>query len=209
MRIIDCEQGSREWHEARCGVPTASNFNKILTPGGKVSSSATGYICDLLAERHCREFDDDLSDRPLVGRGSDLEGQAVAFYEFVRGVSTEKVGFCLHDTLEIGASPDRLIGEDGGMEIKVPAAGNHVAYMIGAKNDAYRWQIQGGLWITGRKWWDFLSYHPTMKPAIVRFERDEEYIAKLEAAAQVFLAQYREAQEKFDSIMARGRLMGS
>jgi hypothetical protein len=85
-----------------------------------------------------------------------------------------EVGLCLHDEFECGASPDGLVGDDGGLEIKCPLPHTHVSYLrAGDVTGKYIPQIQGCLWITGREWWDFMSYHPAMEDLIVRVYRDE------------------------------------
>ena len=48
--IEDVEQGSQSWIELRLGIPTASQFSRIVTPGGKSSSSRDAYMGELLAE---------------------------------------------------------------------------------------------------------------------------------------------------------------
>ena len=191
MKIIECEQGSRQWLEARAGIPTASEFSKILTPGGKPSASADGYMHGLLAER--------IMGKPRfqvvsewMERGSQLEADAAEFYRFQRDCEITRVGFVTNDEGTIGASPDRLVGEDGLLEIKVPAEHTHVYYLLsgsGASVDKeYKVQVMGQLWVTGRKWADVLSFHPDMPPALFRVERDEEYIERLAKAVSEFSA---------------------
>ena len=183
MRKIECEQGSVEWLNARLGVPSASMFAKIVTTKGAWSTQADGYINQLIAE--------DLTGEPTpfyqnehMARGTELEPEARSAYEFLNDVVVEQVGFCLHDTMRAGCSPDGLVGDEGegGLEIKCPSGAVHVSYLRDGKLPSkYYQQVMGCLWITGRKWWDFMSYHPDMKPLIVRVERDEEYITALEA----------------------------
>jgi hypothetical protein len=114
-------------------------------------------------------------------RGNDLEPDAREMYEFISGNQVEEVGFILDDTSSYGCSPDGLILDSGGLEIKCPAPDTHVEYMqdnqAGVKK--YWQQIQGCMWVTGRQWWDFFSYHPSMRHVLVRVERDDVYIAKL------------------------------
>ena len=187
MRIIECNQGSPEWAAARLGIPTASQFHRIITAKTlKISESSNGYMCELLAERLLGMPVLEPSVSGFMERGSALEQSAVAFYELQRGVDTEPVGFVLRDDGRVGCSPDRLVGADGGLEIKCPAAAQHVAHLLEMPLRFFP-QIQGCLWLTGRKWWDLLSYHPTMPPALVRIDRDEEYIAALAAATETFL----------------------
>ena len=179
MLVSNFEQGSNEWLQSRLGKPTASNFGKLITPTGKPSTSAEGYINELIAQRITGELPEFYTNAAME-RGNELEPAAKALYEFINDVEVAEVGLCLHDTLDCGASPDGLIGVDGGIEIKCPLPHTHIAYLReGVVPGKYIPQIQGCLWITGREWWEFMSYHPAMEDLIVRVERDNEYIKKL------------------------------
>jgi hypothetical protein len=179
MRISNHEQGSQEWLQSRLGRPTASNFGRLITPTGKPSASAEGYINELVAQRITGEIPEFFKSEAME-RGNELEPHAKAAYEFANDVEVVEVGLCLHDEFECGASPDGLVGEDGGLEIKCPLPHNHVAYLRANEVPSkYIPQIQGCMWITGREWWDFMSYHPSMQDLIVRVYRDEAYIKKL------------------------------
>ena len=185
-KIHRCLQGTTEWLNLRAGIPTASEFDKIVTPSGKPSTSAEKYLFALLAER--------IMGRPRIeavstwmNRGQEMEEEAVNFYELTRDAETEIVGFITNDACTAGASPDRLVGEEGLLEIKVPAEHTHVSYLLKkAVDQAYYPQVQGQLWISERKWADILSYHPEMPPALIRVERDEKFIALLAAAVGEF-----------------------
>ena len=180
MKICSHEQGSPEWFEARLGIPSASMFSKIVTTKGVWSTQADSYINQLVAERLTGEREEIYQSHHMI-RGTELEPEARDMYCLVKDVEVQEVGFCLHDTLKAGCSPDGLIGEEGGLEIKAPAPATHVEYLRGGVLPSrYKQQVMGCLWITQREWWDFVSYHPNMKPLIVRVERDEEYIAALE-----------------------------
>lgn len=187
MKIHTCLQGTEEWLRLRAGIPTSSDFDKILTPGGKPSKSAEGYMYKLLAERlmghPCTEFMSRWMDR-----GSQMEGEAVSFYEFQRDIETVKVGFITNDAGTIGCSPDRLVGDDGLLEIKVPSEQVHMGYLLGSGSayEAYKVQMQGQLWISGRDWNDSLSFHPELPPALLRIERDEAFIRLLAEAVETF-----------------------
>jgi len=197
MRCIDCEQGTDEWLAARLGIPSASMYAKIITTQGKWSTQADSYINQLVAEKLTGETTPFYQNEHMI-RGTELEPDGRQMYEFITGSEVQQVGFCLHDTLEAGASPDGLIGEDGGLEIKCPAPATHVEYLRGDKLPSkYKQQVMGCLWITGREWWDFMSYHPNMKPLIVRVERDEDYIAELEACVSKAVKLIEENVEKF------------
>lgn len=188
----DVLQGTSAWLALRAGIPTASCFDRILTPRGKPSTQATKYMHRLIAERIMR--------RPVtehvsywMGRGQASEAEAVAYYEGVRELDTIPVGFLTSDDGRIGASPDRLVGERGLLEIKVPAEHTHVGYLLTEAVDAeYYPQIQGQLWIAERDWIDVLSYHPEMPPALVRVGRDESFLGLLVPAVESFAAQLEE-----------------
>jgi hypothetical protein len=80
----------------------------------------------------------------------------------------------------MGASPDRLIGEDGLLEIKCPAPHTHVKTLLDQNLDRDHYpQIQGQLLVTGKKWVDIISYHPEMPSLILRVERDEAYLSTM------------------------------
>lgn len=181
MRLIECEQGSEEWLKARLGVPSASNFSKLITMKGTLSTQAKAYVDALVAETITGESTY-VKVTDAMQRGTELEPYARERYFYETGNSVDEVGFCLHDDYQAGASPDGLIGEDGGLEIKCPLGGTMVSYLrVGRLPSKYWQQVQGCLHITGRKWWDFMAYHPDMKPLIVRVERDEAFIAALDA----------------------------
>lgn len=202
MKILAMKQGSPEWHAARLGIPTASAFHRIVTPGGKLSEGSHAYLCELIAER-LLNLPMDSASTDFMERGKALEEQAVAWYELQREVDTQRVGFVTSDDGRVGCSPDRLVGKDGGLEIKCPSAGIHVQYMLGGVAQKYAPQIQGALWLTGRAWWDSLSFHPDLEPALVRVERDEEYIAKLAEAIPAFCDRLDEATERLRALTGR------
>ncbi len=183
----DVIQGTAEWLELRAGIPTSSEFDRILTPKtGKPSSQAEGYMFRLIAER--------LMGHPVIefmsrwmDRGSEMEAEAVTYYEFQRDVTTQKIGFLTNDSGTVGSSPDRFVNDEGLLEIKVPKESTHVGYLLKHHVDAEYWpQVQGQLWISERQWVDILSYHPEMPPALIRVERDEAFIKMLSAAVTTF-----------------------
>ena len=180
MIILDHEQGPTEWLVARLGKPSASMFSKLITATGKPSSSADGYINQLIAERLTGQSEP-FYVTEWMARGTELEPEAREAYEFISGNDVIETGFILDTGFEYGCSPDGLIADQGGLEIKCPAPQTMVSYLrdnqVGVKK--YWQQIQGCMWISQRKWWDFFAYHPEMPHVLVRVERDEDYIAKL------------------------------
>lgn len=199
MKTLDIEQNTPEWERARIGLPTASRFGDIVTPKTlRLSASAGKYMGEILAEW--------LFDRPMdfngssqwMERGTEQEPKARAFYEFDRDVTVETVGFVLRDDEKVGGSPDGLVGDAGGLEIKVPALHTHVRYLVDPVEllDSYRAQVQGYLYLTGREWWDLLSYNSDLPPVVVRVERDAEHIAALAEALDQFVADLDDAKDR-------------
>lgn len=194
MRIVVAEQRSPEWFAARLGVPSASQFGKIITPTGKRSTQADGYLNKLVAEILTGESEYQEPNDAMI-RGTVLEPEARAYYELIGG-QVEEVGFCLHED-GFGCSPDGLVGSQGLLEIKCPLAHTHVEYLReGVLPGLYVPQVQGQLLVTGREWCDFLSYHPDMKPLLIRVERDEKFIQTLHDALREMVEQINECVVK-------------
>ena len=189
MIILPHEQGTEEWLAARLGKPSASMFSKLITMTGKPSSSASGYINQLLGERLTGKSEPHYQNEHMI-RGNKLEPKARADYEFISENKVNEVGFILDDSGRYGCSPDGLIGDsnEGGLEIKCPAQTTQAGYWRDKQSGVkkYYQQIQGCMWVTGREWWDFFSYHPRMPHVLVRVKRDKDYIEKL--SEQVLLA---------------------
>lgn len=182
-------QGTDAWALARCGHATASEFSSVLAKGaGKTRWS---YLRRVLAER--------LTGKPCetyhnahMDRGIEQEAYARLAYEALTGNVVELAGFIKHPTLMAGCSPDGLIDADGGAEIKSVIPVVQVdTITAGGYPPEHRAQVQGNLWITGRQWWDFVSYCPDMPERlrlyVYRVQRDEKYIADLEREVRGFL----------------------
>ena len=185
-------QGSEEWFQARCGKATASEFVCVLAKGQGKTRSA--YLRRVVAER--------LTGKPVetyrnghMGRGEEQEPFGRLDYEAHTGNMVQEVGFIDHEELAAGCSPDGLIDEDGGVEIKSVIATVQVDTILsGGYPPEHKAQVQGNLWITKRKWWDFCSYCPDMREErlrryIHRVQRDEAYIRALEAEVRKFLSE--------------------
>jgi hypothetical protein len=184
--IIDCEQGSAEWYQARLGLPTASEFATIMAKGrdGGESKTRKTYLLKLAGEIITGEPMESYSNG-YMERGKELEEEARNLYALMHDVDPVCVGFCKNKIA--GCSPDSLIADDGGCEIKVAVPHIQAERLLrGDLPPEHKAQVQGGLWITERKWWDFISYCPKMPLLVVRVERDEGYIANLAGAVKSF-----------------------
>ena len=196
MKVFRFPQYSADWWSTRKGVPTASNFGRIFTAKTmKPSASQEDYIAELIADRVDTTPPDFIvrDVTPEMAYGLETESEARAFYAMDRDVEVDEVGFCTTDDGRFGCSPDGLVGEDGGLELKCPQLKTQVKYLLaGTLPDEYRAQVHGSLIVTGRAWWEFLSYAPGLPPLLLRVEPDE-YTKALAAAIEPFWAKYQGA----------------
>lgn len=141
-------------------------------------------------------------------RGHEIEPMARVAYEAITGTLVDEVGFCSHDTLMVGASPDAVIGDFEGLaEFKAPRSANHLKYLrAGGIPKEHEAQLVALLWVTGAQWVDFFSFDPLMPEGLqgflVRMKRNEQQIASFALAAGLFLSEV-EKEYKAVEEMAR------
>lgn len=186
IEIINCEQNTPEWHRARLGIPTASSFDAILTPAKSKGEQKTRrtYMLKLAGEILTGAPMEMVMTRDME-RGHLLEPEARDLYTLQADASLERVGFVKRG--RVGCSPDSLIGEDGGLEIKTKAP--HLLIDATLKDEfpeEHKAQVQGALWITGRKWWDLAVYWPGLPLFVKRAYRDEAFIQNMAAEVERF-----------------------
>ncbi len=197
MIICEHEQGSELWHLDRLGIPTGSMFSKIITATGKPSTSADGYMNQLLADWEAGHPVDPFEPTQAMVNGTEREAQARDLYSFISDNEVEEVGFCFMDERKlIGVSPDGLVGDDGLVEIKSPKGATLMGYRRGGKLPSnYKAQVMGQLWVTDRQWCDFFVYHPDLNHFLIRVERDEKYIKTMEELMTEFIDKMLEQRE--------------
>ena len=207
MKIhTEYEQGSVEWMLARSGIPTASEFDQLLTPDFK---ARTGQMPKTYLNKKLGEA---WQGGPLASfntfamdQGQIMETEAIPWFELQFEQAVDRVAFCTTDDGRIGCSPDGLIttpaGLEGGIEVKCPEIQTHVGYLLdGVLPKDYATQVHGAMFVTGRKWWQFLSYRRHFPPLLVRVERDEEIIEKIEEATTLFLNAFDAAFQRLCDI---------
>lgn len=203
MKILNISQRSEEWFLARRGVPTASRFDQIITPAkGEPSKSQDKLINELIAESILPPAEGLIRPSymsPEMEEGVKLEAEARCCYELEHAREPlSEVGFVFHDSGLFGGSPDALVGESGGCEIKCPLLSTHIGYVrAGTLPVEYKAQVHGYLVVTGRPYWDFFSYARHAAPFYLRVTRDD-FTAKLEAELFAFAARYNAERAKFN-----------
>lgn len=200
MKIHDVTQGEASWVKLRLGKVTASEMGNLLTPLFKTKEGDTPrtYLYTKLAEAW--------RGQPLPGfssfateRGEMTEMDARNWYSLEFDTDITRAGFCETDDGRAGCSPDGLLGDDGGLELKCPEPVNHLRYLMEGKLPPdYACQVHGSLFVTGRKWWKFVSYHSSFPKFVLTVERDKEIMEKIQAALEKFYA-------AFDAAMTRLR----
>jgi putative phage-type endonuclease len=199
MNIIkDCEQGSDAWLYLRLGKVTASRIKDLLSKGKGTAPSklAESYMIELLAERLTGESKS-FFENDAMRWGKETESEARAVYSIKNSrFDVEEVAFVEHNN-SIGISPDGLVGDDGLVEIKCPNTTTQLKRALSTDYSAdYKAQIQMQLWVTERKWCDFVSFDPRLDCDAgylqQRVMRDEEFISNMQEKTYAFVAKLNE-----------------
>lgn len=197
-KIHDVEQGTPEWLKVRMGMVTASDLDRLLTPAFEIRK---GKMPKSLMHSKMAEG---LRGLPNPGfssfateEGQELEIEARSRFALDEDHKMKNVGFVENEEARFGCSPDALLDDDGGLEIKCPFPQTHVKYLDEEiLPEDYACQVHGSMFATGRTWWKFYSYHRRMQPFILTVQRDEAICAKIQEALTGFYAKYDEAMAK-------------
>lgn len=208
--FLDCVQGSELWAKLRCGYITPSRLYDALNVyekgknAGKFTAERENYRIELICERLTGNPYPHFVTREMQW-GLDHEAEAATEYELDAGVLVERCGFVLHPEVSMfGASPDRLVGDDGLMQIKCPTTKTHLSWKLrkAAVPAEYLAQIQGELSCTGREWCDFVSFDPRLPEHlqlfVQRVHRDDTIISALEREVADF---NREIESELRSLL--------
>lgn len=220
MKHYTVEQGSQEWHALRSVIPTASAFDRLITPAKwepTKGDTRKGYMLELLANRICGISAEDLFSSAAMDHGREWEPIARAAYEFERGVEIQDGGFFTDDEGRYGASPDGLIGDEGLIELKNPTVPKvHLealfdsleyarkpedwtaAALTGSEVTGFlrdHWtQVQGQLLVTGCKRCDLVSNFRGFPMVVVRVYPNPVFLARLERELDAFSLELARAE---------------
>jgi exodeoxyribonuclease (lambda-induced) len=214
MKFIECAQGTQEWLAARCGKITASCFAEAISRCQKKSGArnvgdptavAERYAADLAIERISGQPHGEPPKTWVLERGHEMEAAARMRYEARTGSFVTEAGICLTDDEVFGYSTDGLVDNDGLIEIKAPIDSSKILAMWQTGDTSeYDHQMQGGMWITGRKWCDFIMYVPDLAPVgkdlfVKRIHRDEEFIDSMVEQ----LAAFNKLAARYEAVLRR------
>lgn len=204
MNILDVAQGSVEWMLARSGIPTASEFDNLISPTWKIRTGEMPktYLAAKLAEAWL--------GGPLIGfntfdmdQGKILEEEALPWLEMEMGTEILRPGLCVRDDGRVGCSPDGIVttGPSFGVEIKCPQPTAAVKYLLkGEVPPEYLPQIHGGMYVTGFESWKFLSYSRGFPKLLLTVQRDDEIQEQISQAIFNFLEDFSAAFERLCEI---------
>lgn len=214
-------QGSEEWHAARCGMLTASEFDRILTPKTlKIASNEKErlHLWELAAQRISQYVEPQyVSDSMLRGHDDEITARELYAQHFA---PVEMCGFVTNDKwgFTLGCSPDGLVGEDGLIEVKSRAQRFQVQTIVENVGERtiqpeFVLQVQGQLLITERQWSDFISYSGGLPMAIIRVHPIQdvqdaiiEAAAKFEERINEVIAEYYCAEDTHKMVATERRV---
>lgn len=188
-------QGTDAWFAQRLGRATGSNFDACLAQGKGNAEAATRaqYRVRLAVERLTGKVMESGFKSSAMNHGTETEPFARMAYEAATGYMVQETSFIQHDFLMAGVSPDGLVVEDGMVEIKCPTPAVHWEYLklVSEPPAAYKWQVYGQMWVTKRKWVDFVSFNPDfpepLQLHVVRVHRNDAIIQELNSGVTKFL----------------------
>ena len=205
IEFFDCQQGSPEWYQCRLGIPTASEFHSVLAKGeGKTRRT---YMYKLIGERLTGECQDTFTTvHTERGKIMEAEARSLVLFDYH---DLHMTGFIRRETPFgfVGCSPDALVGDDGLLEIKTKLP--HLQIDVLRQDrlpPEHVAQCQGALWVSGRKWIDFVSYWPNLPIFKKRVEPDLEYFKALEAGLTAFHMEMADVEKGLAAMMPANRV---
>lgn len=187
MIIVQLEQGSPEWLQEKLGKPSASNISKIITNDGKPNKQREGYLFELAGQILTGRGEEGYKN-PNMEEGNLREDESRKYFELTHNVEVAQAGVVYKDEQKkFLCSPDGLIENKYGLELKNVLPKTQVKYLLDDKLPSdYFGQCQMSLYITGFKYWQFLSYVPGMKPLLIKVEPDKAYQKVLQVELEIF-----------------------
>jgi hypothetical protein len=203
-------QGSDEWLQMRCGMLTASEMSLALTPTLKLANNdkLRAHVWEITAQRITNYVEPRyVGDKMLRGRDDEIEARRLYHKNYF---PVTEVGFATNDDLgfTIGYSPDGLVGDDGLIEAKSRDQKFQVETIArNAVPQEHILQCQTGLFVTKRKWLDFLSYSGGLPMAVIRVEPVAEYQEAIREASIQFEQSVQECMAKYHATLATKRFI--
>jgi hypothetical protein len=211
----DYEQGSDRWLRARCGLLTASEFDRIITPTLKIADNvkSRSHLWEMAAQRISGYVEPQyISDAMLRGQEDEIRARDAYSKHYAK---VDQCGFVTNNKwgFTIGCSPDGLVGDDGLIECKSRCQKYQVQTLCeyfenGTIPDDFMLQVQGELLVTERKWCDLISYCGGLPMVTMRVFPDPKVHAGIIDAASKFEARINETIANWEAaIVSEPRLI--
>lgn len=207
MKIHDVIQGSPDWLLARLGKVTASQAENLISPTFKIRDGEMPktFLHKKLAEVWRGEPMEQYEGGWETEHGVMREEEARRFFCFTYDqFNLKNVGFIETDDQRAGCSPDGLLDEDNGLELKSPATPHtHVRYLVnGVLPPEYAVQVHFSMFVTGRPKWTFCSYFRKFPTFVLTVERNVAIMATIGTALETFYASFDTAMAKLKEMAA-------
>ena len=199
--IINCEQGSDEWKRMRAGNLGASSADKIITTKGERSKQRDDILRQLAAEFITGQQEETFVSQAMLN-GIAREPASRALFEMMYGVDVQKVGLVYKDERKLfHCSPDGLVGDHAGLEMKNPSARVHVKYLLDRVFPMdYFQQVQMSMYVTGRNLWYFMSSYEGLPPFIVEMNRNTAFCNRLAEELESFAADLADIVKRIEGL---------
>ena len=191
MQIIrGIDQLSDEWFKMRIGSVGGSSIKDLMAKGKGKSRKSLMY-------RLVKEIRENKKHEGYVSKameeGTRREPESRRDFCFITGLGVEEVGLIKGDVPQTHCSPDGLTSDGAGLELKNPIYTTQVRRLDeNVTPPEYEKQLQYSMWIAEYGCWWFFSYHPKLKPFLLKVERDEKVIKTIEVETKKFLAELTE-----------------
>ena len=193
--LIDCEQRSPEWFAHRKGTLTASQFGDWLTKSGKVAEKARLTAASRCLAEAVGFPDPSPYETDDMRRGTDLEPHALSAFNQQMDFMVDPIGFAKSIYGSFGCSPDGIMDNGEGVEIKCPRMSKLIQYIaLDELPDEYKAQVHGSMAVTGAKAWWFVAYHPA-SPLFVKLVERDQYTEDMLAGLKAYHQYYQELSE--------------
>ena len=183
----DIQQRTDVWRQLKIGKLSGSRIKPLAAPKG-LGAATTTLALEILTERITGR----LTDTPVTyAMEQGLMNEPIARDIYINATGNDVVEVGGVSDGELFFSPDGLIGEDGILEIKSPQPKKHMEILLSdVVLPEYIPQLQFGMYVTNRKWCDFVSYCPEYPDdycfKIIRHKRDDASIDMLKDRIEQF-----------------------
>lgn len=179
MIFHDIQQNTPEWDLVKLGKFSGSNFSNLMMD--KKNKGYKDIIYRVAYERLTGKKADEGFNSYYTNRGHEYEPIAKEWYELETFNKIHNGGFVELNEW-VGCSPDGLLSDNKGLEIKCPKFNTMIEYLKYKELPAiYKWQVQGSMYVCDYKEWDFLAFDINLPKLLLTIKRDQKAIDELRA----------------------------